>query len=515
MRPMVAARTDPLSRLGPGGVLGCLAGAGLMVGVGASLGLAPGVAALAAASVGLVLLQRPTAAALLLVTLVPVVSGFRRGLPVPGLRLSELLVGAVGVVVLATAPAQRSACWRLFDWLALVYVLAHAALGIADTLARDAPLDFQRLGEVLGPLQFFLLYRAVLVALPTDEHRRKALRLVLLAAIPVALIALLQQLGVGGVRNALSAVTTEAGADHFANSLDNGVARASGPFPAWHALGGYLCLVLLLATGLLLDGSPPTILRRRVLLLVVVAAGAGIAATASLAPIFAAVAGAVMLGWWSRRLGSTVGGLLVVGLLAAILFAPQFTDRFDQQYRSASASGFVPQTISFRYDVWTEQVLPVLSGHWITGVGTDSPADASWKSTESIYFTMLLRGGIPLLAAYLALIGFLVVEALGATRGGPSARRALARVVVVAVVMLSIIQIFNPLLVGVGVPHLLWVLIALLFGMRESASDARETPPSDRCWIDAGDDDDPGLGEARRVLAVSDSEWAGRGRHAP
>jgi hypothetical protein len=455
------------SRLGPGGVLGCLLGGGLLVGAGASLGIAAGLAALAATCVVLVVLWRPAAGALLLVTLVPVTSGLRRGLPVPGLRLSEALIASVAVVLLATAPAGRSARWRLFDWLALTYVVVHAGLGIVDTMARNLPLDFATLSEVAGPLQFFLLYRAVLIALPTDENRRRAMRLILFAAIPVALVAVLQEVGVTGVRQLLSALTTEGGKDRFAESLQGGVPRATGPFASWHALGGYLSLVLLLATGLLIEGSW-SVLSRRALIAVIAAGSVGIAVTASAAPIFAAAGGAAALGWWSGRLKSTVGALLAVTTVVAILFGSLFTERYDQQYRTSAAHGYLPQTLAFRYDVWVQQYLPVLDGHWLTGYGTDLPPNATWQSTESIYLTMLLRGGIPLLATYAALMGFLVVEAMHATRGPPSERRALARVVVVAVIALATIQVIIPLFIGAGVPHLFWVLLALIFGSGSS-----------------------------------------------
>jgi hypothetical protein len=66
-------------------------------------------------------------------------------------------------------------------------------------------------------------------------------------------------------------------------------------------------------------------------------------------------------------------------------------------------------------------------------------------------------------------MGFLVVEARHATRGPPSERRGLARVVVVGVVGLGVIQVIIPLFIGAGVPHLLWVLCALLFASRSRA----------------------------------------------
>ena len=52
---------------------------------------------------------------------------------------------------------------------------------------------------MLGPFQFFLLYRAVAVTAATARRlRRMVVRWLLLASIPVALLAIAQQLAVPG-----------------------------------------------------------------------------------------------------------------------------------------------------------------------------------------------------------------------------------------------------------------------------------------------------------------------------
>src|SRR5918999_1410676 len=93
-----------------------------------------------AALSGLLVLRRPLAGAYLLVALVPILSGLRRDLPVPGLRLSELIVAGLAALLLATVETRRARPWSLLDWTALAYCVATLVLGTAALLDRGAPM---------------------------------------------------------------------------------------------------------------------------------------------------------------------------------------------------------------------------------------------------------------------------------------------------------------------------------------------------------------------------------------
>ena len=162
-----------------------------VVGAASTRGVMAGTAAVAAVSAGLAILRRPALGALLLVAAVPVLSGMRRGLPIPNLRPAELLILTVGaaVILLASRPVR----WRSFDWLALGYVVATAGLGLLDVLLRGQQLTQDMVNGLLGPLQFLLLYRAVLVGLDSAALRRRAIALLVLGALPVSALALMQK----------------------------------------------------------------------------------------------------------------------------------------------------------------------------------------------------------------------------------------------------------------------------------------------------------------------------------
>src|SRR5436309_1219515 len=105
-----------------------------MILVGAGAGFQPrvGVGLLFAVALALLALVRPVTAALVMVAVVPVVAGLARGLPVPGLRPSEALIGGLAPLILLVRQARTAPPWRTLDWVALLYVLATALLGAAD-----------------------------------------------------------------------------------------------------------------------------------------------------------------------------------------------------------------------------------------------------------------------------------------------------------------------------------------------------------------------------------------------
>lgn len=439
--------------------------AAAVVGAAAALGPAVGAATLVAVALGLVVLWRPDVGALVLVALVPAISGLARGLVVPGLRLSEVLIAGMSALILWRAGARRRVPWGVFDWLALAYLVATAALGAFDLLQRGGPFTIDTVGTLIGPLQFLLLYRAVRTALPSPEQRRAALALLLVASVPVSVLALLQQFDVAGARQL---VTTLTGTDIYATTVQNvfGVetpaARATGPFPHWHDLAGYLLVVVVLSFGLLVEGSG-RVLPRPALVAILAIAGVALVQTASAAPIIGACAGVLAIALWARRRPAVLGWTMLAAVFAAIAFAPLLESRIQQQLAAAPGTqpSLVPQTLQYRYGVW-QQFVPVLHDRLLTGYGPDLPPGLSFPHAESLYVELLLRGGVPLLAVYAALTWALAAGALRTTRHADPDARVVGRVVLVVVCLLVLIHLISTYFLDSGPPHLLWALAGLL-----------------------------------------------------
>jgi hypothetical protein len=443
-------------------LLGYAAVSTILVGVATGVSPYAGLGALVAVAYGAVVLHRPAIGGITLIAVVPAVSGLKRDLPVPGFRISELLIAGTAALVLLSADRRRRVPWHAFDWIALAYVVATAVLGSSGLISRGAGFTVNDLGTLSGPLQFFLLYRAVAVSLVTPHSRRIALGGLLLASVPVSGLAILQQLGIGGVRTFLQNIT---GTDIYAVQVFNGeTPRATGPFPHWHGLGGFLLLVLLLVIGSRLAGSRP-LLPRGLLLAVLAVDVFALVQTVTLSSVFSVVAGALLLGYWMHQLRLVLPALVITGLLITVAAGPLIQKRFQQQWvkpPGSTTSPLVPNTIDFRWQVWTEQYFPALKGHWLTGYGPDRPPGPVYSYAESFYIELILRGGLLLLGIFAALM----IAMWGMARramGDPDADiRVVGTVVATVVLLLVAIHVISSYFIDSGPPHVLWGLIGIL-----------------------------------------------------
>ena len=273
----------------------------LVIATGAALGPPAGVAAVAAVGFGIIVLRRPVVGGYVLAACVAPMSGLHRGLPVPGFRLTELLIVGVATIVLVTA--RTTPRWSTFDWLAFGYVIANGMLVWVNVVRTEGSFSGDTFGTLIGPLQYFLLYRTLMTAITTREERARALSLVLLSSIPVAILTLFQQWNIAGARSLLDTLTGPEGASAYANTLTD-VARATGPFPHWHNLAGYLMLVLLLIVSLLHERTQ-LVMRNRNLALIFIPAVVALAQTASIAPMLGLIVGSILVATYvgqTRRL---------------------------------------------------------------------------------------------------------------------------------------------------------------------------------------------------------------------
>jgi len=436
--------------------------------VGAVAVVAPLAAPLLAVAVlvAAAIVVRPALGGWILVAAVPITAGLRRGLPVPGLRPSELVTVGVALLVLVVCGRGRTPRWGTVDWCVLAYVVAGVLLGGFDLVRRGDPLTTSAVGTLLGPLQFLLLYRAVATALPTESQRRTALRLLLGGSLLVAAVTLAQV--AGPARAPLASLT---GSTLFADSLDGGELRATGPFVIWHDLGGYLMTIILVAVALALEPSR-RVLSRRGTAIVLVADGAALLATATAAPIIGTLAGVLYLAHRAGRLRLVATRLAGAAAVGVLVFSPILVGRLQGQFSKAKAAPeaaavynpLVPETLAYRWELFRHQSLPALRGRWLTGYGPETPPElalGNFAWTESAYITILLRGGIPLLVVFAVLMAGLIALGRAVQARGSPTQVALGRVIVVVVVILVPIHLIETYFVDTGPPHALFVLVGL------------------------------------------------------
>lgn len=407
--------------------------------------------------------QAARIAALLLVALTPVLSGVKRGLPVPGFRLSELLTVLLGGFVLLAAGRASLARPRPLDWLALAYAVATLALGAFDLLHRGAPFTSDNLSGLLGPFQFLVLYRAVEVTATGATMRRDVLRALLLASVPVAVLAILQSLKVHALVDFGVHLT---GSDYRSDFAQQGFVRATGTFPHWQVAAGYFLVVGVLGFAALMRPGHG-VLGTRLLVAVVVLDAVALLRTVTTGASTALAVTCVLLALVSGRLRNPLVLVPAVLLVAVVIAGSVFAPRYREQYHSPTgvqSHGIIPRTIVYRYDIWNDQYIPVLDegNRWIAGYGPDLPPSAKWKYTESVYVTMLLRGGLILLAIYLAFMVRLAVEGRWLVRAGPPLEAVIGSAAIALVGVLAVTQIIATYFTTSGTPQVVWTLAALV-----------------------------------------------------
>jgi hypothetical protein len=437
--------------------------------IGGAAAISPlfGVVGVLGIAATLALAQRPQLSIYLMVTVAPASAGLHRGLLIPGFRISEVTIVGLATLVLLFAPRTQTLTWTRVEKLLLLYAVSTVTLGGLDLATRHAPLNATELGTLLGPFQFMLMLRAITVALTEDRHRIRAAHCLLAAATVVGVVSLAQFGNVGPTRSVLSTLTAS---DLYSTSLNEGAGRVTGPFTIWHDLAGFLMPSVLLSYALFLCSRS---WRARLPYgTVLVITGAALLSTATAGPTIATVLGCLYISWKRRVLHVVLAAAIPVALVVAIAFGSVFSGRAEHQLSHSSSTyqlPFVPQTISYRYGVFEEQSAPALKGRWTTGYGPDLPpqlALGNFAYTESAYVSILLRGGVLLLAVFLLL---LLAVARMAKKAQNAARDdfqwSIATVVFAMSISYLFLQLIETYLLDSGPPDAYWAFVGILLSV--------------------------------------------------
>jgi hypothetical protein len=306
----------------------------------------------------------------------------------------------------------------------------------------------------VGQSQYVVLLRAVRVGVDTQERWRRIPAILVLAAVPVSILALFQGFGAEWAQH-LNFHLTGVNLGH--------TDRATGPFTGWQVLAGYLLAVGLVCTSIIAFDAR-RILGPRIAALVLVLIVAALARTLTVGALAGWIIGSAVLVVWAGRVHINGVRLAALAATAVVAFTLVLGARFSQEFQAAAGqapTGFVPRTIVARYDHWAQQYLPALAGRWVTGFGPDFPATVTTKYTDSLYLTLLLRGGLILLAIYVALMACFVGIARSVSGLGIEVR-SIAVALIVLVVVLTPLQVIATYFTTSGLPQVIWVLAALV-----------------------------------------------------
>ncbi len=460
-------------------------------GVGAAFAVRPlaGLALLAVVAAGLVFSQKPVLAVCVLVGIAPACAGLKRGLVFPGLRISEAAIAGIAILVLLFASRAPRPAWTRVEIMLLVYAVFTVVLGGLDLATRHAPLTGEELGTLVGPFQFVLLVRVIVISMTEERYRVRAAQVMLGAAAVVGLVSLAQYANLGPTRSVLTRLT---GSTLYSTSLGEGVGRITGPFNIWHELAGFLMPSILLALGMLMSTGSRAL--RVFYGAVFVITALALVSTAAAGVVLVTTASALYIAWKRRLLHVALAVALPFALVAAIAFGGTLSGRAEQQtVRSTAAHQlpFAPQSINYRYALFQEQTVPALAGRWATGFGPDLPprlALATFPYTETNYVSLLMRGGVPLLVVFVLLMLVVLRTARVAQRSAATDFQwCIATVVLVTTLGYFPLLLIESYLLDDGPPHAYWALVGLMLAAagRRAGQPSRTVPVERPRWLAA------------------------------
>jgi hypothetical protein len=412
-----------------------------------------------------VVVVHPPVAAYLLLAFTPLLAGIDRGASIPFLRPTEALAALVGAALLLRGilTALRSGLPRIrpsaVDVAVLILAITSSILPFLWMLARGLQVSSDDILYGLVLWKFIAIYFIFRSSVHTEGQVRTCLWIAMITGAIVAVIAMLQALGVGPVTAFVSRYFSSYGDTQSALN-----SRGGATFGLPIALADFLLLDLAIAAGFLLA----TRTRRLMLCILAGLFVGGVLASGEFSALIGLVIAVVALAIVARR-GALVLYLLPALGLGFVVLRPVIERRL---LGFQSASG-LPASWTGRLYNLTNYFWPELFSHdrFVLGVRLAARIVVPTQATgyvwiESGYTWLLWSGGIPFLLAFgwFAWIGTRKAIAAGRARTDSIGIAGLAAAVGLSVV--TVMMLFDPHLTYRGAADLLFALLALA-GVRE------------------------------------------------
>lgn len=379
----------------------------VLVALGLSAGMAPVHTVVAVAALGLLVtvVVRPAAAAWLWMLVTPLIVGVERGRLLPGVRLNEALLVLLFLtvvmrwVVLALSGRMRRPTLGRIDLAFLVLMLTGAVLPLLWMLARGRGMSGQDVQAAAVIAKYYMLFVLFRLSVRTEADARRCLLASLAAGVVVAVLAVLQSLGLFGVPDLVATYWASGGA----------AGRGSSTVGNAHGAADLLVFNLAIALALGLHRTARGASAWPLALAGVFLLGALGSGQAS--AVFAVLVTLVAVGWLLGQLPRIgVGALLGVPMVLFVL-APVI----DARLRGVDPSSGLPSSWLARWENLSTYFWPQLfDGYaWLLGVQVvpEAAGKESWQPTvyiENGHTWLLWIGGVPYLLAFL----FFVLVAL-------------------------------------------------------------------------------------------------------
>lgn len=425
--------------------------------------------ALAAGYLVVAVYFHPPLAAYTLIALTPLIAGIDRGSAIPVLRPNEALL------LLVAAPFALRALARVMsghvalrvttlDWSIVALAVTSSVLPLAWMAARRHNITSDDVLYALTLWKYLGLYALIRVSVRTEREVRRCLWISMGAAAIVAVIGILQALGLAGVPALMAHYFSPTG---DASAIEAG--RGTSTLGSAFSMADIMTFNLAISTGLLVRGH-----RRRPLLLalsllfVLGALGSG-----QFSGAIGLVVGLVTVGWLTRTLTRGAVASIPAIIAAGVVMQPVLAKRLSGFHTSAGLpSSWVSRLDNLRRFFWPQ----LAHYNWILGVRPSARVPAphaewwrDWVWIESGHTWLLWNGGVPLLLSYVAFVWTAVKRSAALARARVDAVGVAAIAACTAVVVMTVLTTFDPHLTLRGSADLLFVLLALTFAAPRSA----------------------------------------------
>ncbi|MEP7177946.1 MAG: lipid II flippase MurJ [Pseudonocardiales bacterium] len=396
----------------------------------------------------------------LVIAATPLTAGIDRGHAVPVLRPSEAIALAVGIALSAralvrwrTGAAPRMRLSRV-EWAIVLMAVCNSAVPMLWMIARRQPITQDDILYALVMWKLAGIYLIVRSSITTYRQAMRCYWLSLGAASIVAVLAILQSLGLFGVAQLLRSYYAPFG---YTGALEH--ARGSSTLALPAATADLLIYNLAIVAGLwIVSHSHRTMLAATGMLFIVGALSAG--EFSSAIGLVVGICAIALVTSYPRLLSIFVP---ITGI-AIVVLRPVIAARlsgFD------SVSG-LPVSWTGRLENLREHFWPKLFSDWnfLLGVRPSARVPVSYQATgyvwiESGYTWLLWGGGLPLLASFIYFVRVALRSSWFEARYRHGAPSVAALAVFVAVTVMSVLMVFDPHLTYRGAAEELFALLAL------------------------------------------------------
>jgi stage V sporulation protein B len=410
----------------------------------------------------------------------PLTGGLARGAVIPFLRISQALL-VLGFMLVVVARPSRLGKFRLtaIDLAFFIYVLSEAVFpmlalyyrgGSVNLTSIDPLYGQSTLQSLLGPIQYYVLYRVVVALISSEQQVVTTLKLTFISSILVSIIGILQEL-VPAVNRFIQTYYPPVGDTYQ---------RITSTLQHYSGLGAYLAFVLILALACYMT-QPRIKIPLPLLGSTFIFDSIALVLTGTFAAWIGLAVGMVVIFVMLRRIPKPAIYMAIGVVLAAIIFQPFLSARLSGELGAGSAQGLLPQSFAFRIMLWKDFFIPAIGQNLLFGAGPSPAILNQWPAEESEYFLTLLRGGLFYFFAYLFLIGlagFVCWRQI--KRKASDAAKVVSLALFAILISLSVMDISGEYFTYVGGTQIIWTLLAIVVAtwqQKELESGTRRSLP--------------------------------------